>query len=1013
MRRPTPRIYEDMAAAHASITARMASNSRRGTESPDSNGDIPAYFGWQDQDSVGANPDNVLVQVGLLQSADEVRHSPGVAIPQTPHRQNSTGNAPFRSFSGDSLVVPATPTPKKSPKRIRNQTPSTPKIRKRHQRNRQPGLCFQIRPLFDDIRSRRHTSLHALRGRNRVGKARTVSSKKRRRDNARHIQIIDGYLYNPSSMFGFESHGSRIYIPNNSLDSDEEYQSTGPDEPYRGSVIVHCNKDTLDLLDGHPDNRNGDADEADVVTTEPASISGSPSCVEHSDDDVQGAFFFGTASTLASDVQDRGPGSSQTTSTARMSHRTMSSAILRSQVPLSTVSESASPFEENPHSNYNAGGPLTSAPLERHEKSFDTIDGLEGDANDDDWVTVIGSQQFGSTSYGLAEIASGSSLADFSTFGSLANYRMPSPSPVQRTATLRRFPHGDSPLQNMSTAPNDLRQAYLASAASGLSNGISRDSSSNPFRAVPALPASTKRRPAPLDLCSSQYRHPSPLVGHNNPFKATPPALATGSRTLPDRKESKAAAFSPLRNSKSTFNDDTRPESGLHAALEEAERHFRASSPYPACQDGPPANEENNYAQMDDPYRSSAHGKNPIHQPRPSAQNTSSAPSATNADRRSNENSVSVNVQPGLSSSRRPSLLRKHNDVLPRSLSQEHLIQEQAAVRRRPPGSLYLSIISARGTTISNDRPIIDNDAPPLGMAANSTDTSTSNDVEPASTSHTPTEERTELLPTRVRSDITLTSPAQYSSPLRKSVFSFNSIRRESNLRDEVVRERLSQLEPILLSEYRASSPDRRSSRKSRNRPLTVDIPLQDLPLPPLPAIRESVTSNGTEYRRTLDPSPTRTGSVSLYSPGSWADSATLIGSGRRPTTSSFPSATPGRTRNVWASHVQPPRRRMRPDPNDFMWATQEEDLHHQRRMGRQVLFLAALVFPVGWFMIGCVGYQGTGNSLISRWSKKTVSEFHERERATARILLFVLSLLGLAVCVLMAVLLIKLRPGA
>ena len=1038
-RKPTPRIYDNLSSAHSSITARISSNNTRSIQFPQPEEVNPAFFKEVEGPARGIT-DGVIKR--KYENVDDFPYShSNSTVPKTPTRNNSLSGTPSRNFSGQSFAsVARNATPGKTHKRLRNVTPKIPRGLKRHQRNRQPGICYQVRPLFSDILSRRLTSLHVVRGRNRVAKTRAVSVRRRARRNVvRNIQVIDGFIYTPTTS-GFDAHDVTMGLPHSS-ESGESYnleQEHSRNQEATNFHFLEVNHQTFsdgggqeldepqletqslqplatdptsdedegshEFLGAHPIQATHQSSISSLGNPDPIEraselTSGSGSVVDRVANHIPFESVFQTSSSLGNDVRDLGPGSSQTTSTTRMSQNTMSS-FLRSQIPLETVSESADPFEINPS--------LTNSvrffqDIHR-ENTFQTV----SDANDDDWETVLGS-----TNNGLAQAATGSSLADFSTFGSLANTEMFSPGPVRTLSSSNRFLRGEPPSQNLPAS--ELRHAYLASASSGGSSGFGSPNSKNPFSPVPALSASTKRRAAPMTQRSPQYRHPAPLDGHYNPFKLTPPNLDKRLTTLPEKNESRVAPLSPLGNSESLFNSDTcRPESGLQEALEEAERHFRASSPYPARQRGPSGNVGHHSPQIKEPLQLSSaqtsHGNKAI--PHPSgfpAQETAeqgpSAISVSDADQNSDESPVTATFELVTTESRHPSLLHKR-DPIPKSPSRERLIQEPAAARRFPPGSLYLSIRSARGPLASGDR-LSEANSPRDGVHTRT----------PPRTLQQQADEMFGLCsPQRPRYRNTLTSLTQQTtSPFRSSIFSVSSLRRESNGRDSAVRGRLSQLEPALLSEFRESEPNHRPGRL---RPQPVDIQLANLPLPSLPAIRESIASNASDRRNQLF-SPSRAGST-LYSGGSWDETTTLVRSPQPPLVALFPGP-PTDSEQTHRGHIATPESegpafnpdhcRNRTTRFINVWATPAEDRRRQRRMGRQLLFMCAIGFPVGWFMLWNIGYKGLGNSLIERWSKKTVSEFHDRERRMARVLLLALCLLGVAACTTGTVLMIKYLP--
>ncbi|EFE33587.1 uncharacterized protein ARB_07532 [Trichophyton benhamiae CBS 112371] len=285
--------------------------------------------------------------------------------------------------------------------------------------------------------------------------------------------------------------------------------------------------------------------------------------------------------------EDLGPGSSQSSSSNRLSMHTSSSMALRTpQRPKSAApcepkdkSKSYHPFFHahlgSPRPNKKQEQSISTLAKHKGKQSISSV--LDGDSDiepdeagsEKDWETVTESQMFGSRSrIPVPNLESGSSLANYSSAGTLANrslmdissqshqgsremrfpfrdrsprFRRPS---WLHTTRQRRFPEISAPsfprhLYSMSEYPRDPEMLYST---------------------APPLMASTAQQPAPRAASNSQYHHPSPLRDtHPNPFQSTPPSLNEihpSERHAKSGRDSKSGFVSAIRSSKLTFQDD-------------------------------------------------------------------------------------------------------------------------------------------------------------------------------------------------------------------------------------------------------------------------------------------------------------------------------------------------------------------------------------------------------------------------------------------------------------------------
>ncbi|ODH47983.1 hypothetical protein GX48_05915 [Paracoccidioides brasiliensis] len=205
----------------------------------------------------------------------------------------------------------------------------------------------------------------------------------------------------------------------------------------------------------------------------------------------------------------------------------------------------------------------------------DDNDGGYDDAQD--WQTVACSQQFRSAiKCDFSRIDTGSSLANYSSYGSLANAEpklwtmLTSPgepqqqfpscpfntNPVALHTGQKGLAHSHKPHQNPELDQGVLlpenhhahdHHNHSATAPVTTKAGLSFLDSNNSRRTpAPVLAASTAVTPAPLASSSSRYQHPTPLQKpHTHPFQHPPPVLDKGRGRL--RKHSLYQQPTPSR----------------------------------------------------------------------------------------------------------------------------------------------------------------------------------------------------------------------------------------------------------------------------------------------------------------------------------------------------------------------------------------------------------------------------------------------------------------------------------
>ncbi|KAK2757630.1 hypothetical protein FQN54_004599 [Arachnomyces sp. PD_36] len=244
-----------------------------------------------------------------------------------------------------------------------------------------------------------------------------------------------------------------------------------------------------------------------------------------------------TSSSLAApEVEDLGPGGSQSSSSQHLSQPGSSFWDLRPRARLNRNN----PFFNRGNNNTSTTDPSLEhasefieyelSQMERGESGVDVDDGEEDDAAD--WETVgAESQIFPSepVSYILGQEATGSSLANYSSYGSFmpesSTFASPGSQVNRRGITHSQRVHQES-RSSRSALPSD-RFPTIEEDVSINQNVLSPP--------APALSATTRDEPDPLCLRGSRYQHPTPInEPHRNPFRSTPPEIPQGQNVVED-----------------------------------------------------------------------------------------------------------------------------------------------------------------------------------------------------------------------------------------------------------------------------------------------------------------------------------------------------------------------------------------------------------------------------------------------------------------------------------------------
>ncbi|WEW60680.1 hypothetical protein PRK78_006167 [Emydomyces testavorans] len=658
------------------------------------------------------------------------------------------------------------------------------------------------------------------------------------------------------------------------------------------------------------------------------------------------------------EVIDVGPGSSQSSSTQHLSQHTGSSRIFPS--PLRLSSGPSSQFsEQRPGNPYFHGGlrppPLpkrsesrgnTHATLNKHAELLG-VEGVEEEEDaDHDWETVAGSQQFKS---GLVRQAdTEGSLADYSSFGSLENPKMQSRRPLRSSRVF--LPNASPNTDTVETPafagryshyfhkdPSTGQYVLLPNTYYRHSEGARLNAFSKP---APALLASTSRSPTPLP---NRYQHPTPLSdAHTNPFRSTPPSLhgqpgqgdepAHSSSCSPTVGNSKSSSYDSKANKHTSRRGYGQLQPNINI-LQNTRTSFQHWFSEIIAKD--PAQNSSQSSSAPQDFSRNSEGTR-LH-PCPDTNIT-----ATGTDDNSSTNPLSLNLdchpcfrpyQPVSQLPNHVELTRENSNVPSRSLSTDRLLPPAPVGGKHAPGSLYLSIRSARDRVLKNGykRKSLNH------LISNTIQESPSEDVTP-----------------RAASTGLLERHLQRQGTVRSSIFASRSthpqtptVTRQSSTRqgtkrlkpDEILRDRLEQMDPALLADFCQPSPHSRLLRTTREARLS---PLDGTP-------------NATHAQ------PPTGGRLS---PIGFAEE----------------SAIPPEMSFDHHSFSEPPRL------NPTRRRSTRINLVKQRRLGRQLILWGSLAGPLGWIALALIGFGGGVADVLIQWrSDGSVDEFHEKEELLAR----------------------------
>lgn len=700
---------------------------------------------------------------------------------------------------------------------------------------------------------------------------------------------------------------------------------------------------------------------------------------------------FGSSNTHLTDEVpvDFGPGSSQSSSTQHFSQYIGSSSGLLSapgRLALSSSAQFSEPeaagsslrSEVEGRSSTGRVGSIksrknTCAALNKHAEQLESKAIPEEDDAEHDWETVAGSQQFtsGMNSFRHHHLGHGvthGSLADFSSYGSLANSRSNRKQMLRSSNAIRPSTAGESSNTVRVPAyadPNRHSHYFHQDPTTGqyvlLANANYRHSGGarlNAFsRPVPALIASTSRCPTPLP---NRYRHPSPLGDHHaNPFCSTPPSL---SGQLARGKEPTTGGNGHLTvgDSKSISSENNESKIKSHRDYGKLRREISnsARTSFQHWLSEVVAKEPSERSSQGSYLR---HHLNKNFQSAgiPNSQNNSSINaerSVSNADNNTSSGPVPVDreLHPSLRGYPPVTRLATHSELRrvdsntpSRSLSTDHLLPAPPGINKNLPGSLYLSIRSARDRVLKNAQ---------KGKAGgNPVLETTQADSQHESSVHGPNS--TELTDNQISRQETL--PSSIFHTARSTLLRTPTVTRRSSTRqssktpkpDDLLRERLEQLDPALLAQFCLPSSNSRLSRATWEPRL-------------IPADNNTWTSVHAQAAIPGPSASNRTDANII----SVIDEEAALSSPRQfeQDSNAFPDPP----------QLVPVRRR-----------SARVNLTQQRRLGRQFILWCSLFVPLGWFVVALIGFGATHVSeSIMKWrSGGAVDMFHDKEELLAR----------------------------
>ncbi|KLJ11741.1 hypothetical protein EMPG_09652 [Blastomyces silverae] len=267
---------------------------------------------------------------------------------------------------------------------------------------------------------------------------------------------------------------------------------------------------------------------------------------------------------LADDYEDMGPGSSQTASSLQLS-RLGTFSTLRSRLKLPSTFSSRSRRDGLKPQTFTTNSSLKEceqfADQMKTCRALESNTGLEeGWCNERvdalDWQTVAGSQQFRSDMISdFSRVDTGSSLANFSSYGSLANAEAQPWTSLPLPGGHQPFPGCPSNAVTIHPGQTGVSHTHRLHKNPKTGHGIllpdykypgeSFDSLNSVAKPMPVLKASTEVYPAPL-TSASQYQHPPTLdKPHVHPFKNPPPVLDKWKTRLRKQTLYQSSRFGP------------------------------------------------------------------------------------------------------------------------------------------------------------------------------------------------------------------------------------------------------------------------------------------------------------------------------------------------------------------------------------------------------------------------------------------------------------------------------------
>lgn len=647
-----------------------------------------------------------------------------------------------------------------------------------------------------------------------------------------------------------------------------------------------------------------------------------------------------------------GPGSSQSSSTQQMSQRDWSFATLKSRLgvhsslssdlkamgrkdkstrkslsrKLSQITQSSFHSQDDAQSQKSRHYPYRSTDLYFERDDYDD------DCDDRDWETVAESQQFrGGIRRSLAHVDTGSSLANFSSFGSLAatdrqhSFFLSQQDNQTDTSSRSTMPHPAHAYRpRRYPGPQRIRPPYCQ-------HDPNRFVHPNAVKAsTPVLLPTGHKYPAPRLVSTSRYQHPSPLENsHRNPFKTTPPSLPKGGNasigefSIP---ESTSGHDLESDHSKSPVPDDSESDHYVVQLDDECVGPIFEKSQYPD-DSGPEEDKAANRNTSCQNNYDTQSVEGPVEQPIPCHSHpTSPRRVSTNQD----SSGIFLSINPNSSPPR-----RTYHSI--------DTWDDRATFTNGIPSPVLSTFPSTEG--------LVENDTLPVFPQRS---------FQPLSRS--PCRRTTRSLGTRTYfdrfSDMPFSDPPylyadtnraeseppvlpRFSSPSTSQrqrfsrTFSTKQRSKRFRNRDDIVRERLRNLDTGSPEDIYPSSPNR--------------VSRVDFPLP-------------------RDPYTTRF---------------------------SFPESIDmeRRTRRLYVSangqyaFTQPPKLRGQ-TRRGTLQRDSIIDIAAQKRLGRRIIFESTLAMPVGWAVVVCIAVGSAWPDRLLRWrSKGTVYEFHKKERRLARLM--------------------------